>query len=324
MELLDLADAAMLVQVSAQTLRNYIREGRLSEYRHGKRIRVDRLELQTLFEPQRQTDAPRATGPRIFAVCNHKGGVGKTTTASTLGYFLAERGRTLMIDADPQAHLTQVYGFDSDKLEKTLYEVMVKGFPLLEVMLSVPEKLQSSRAGAEGPPRCTLAMVGSNLELADTTLQVTGRPWWPNLLRNALKPALEQFDYVMIDCPPSLDALTVNAITSATDIIVPVDMGAFSLRGTAKLLDIVRHVCDPLPQPPTHRFLACRVEPNQFTDEILDQLWRHYGGRVYHTVIRKAVDVGRAQLYRQPLPVLFPNNPAAQDYAALVKEILDE
>lgn len=325
MELIDLAEAAALAQVSTQTLRNYIRAGRLAEHRQGRRIQVDRRELESLVGTQ-APPRPRTDHPRIFAVCNHKGGVGKTTSASTLGYFLAERGRTLMIDADPQAHLTQVFGVDSDKLEKTLYEVLVKGYPLMDVVQPVLESppLGHAANGKEDGAARSLYLVGSNLELADTTLQVTGRPWWANLLRNALKPALETFDYIMIDCPPSLDALTVNAIAASTDVIVPVDMGAFSLRGTVKLMDIIRHVCDQLPQPPVHRFLACRVEPNQFTDDILDQLFRHYGGRVFHTVIRKAVDVSRAQMYRQPLPILFPNNPAAQDYAALTKEILDE
>lgn len=328
MERLDLAEAAALAQVSTQTLRNFIRSGRLKEYRAGKRIQVDREELETILVAQDRArpPAPALRTPRVFAICNHKGGVGKTTSASTLGYYLAERGRTLMIDADPQAHLTQVYGVDSDKLERTLYEVLVKSYPLLDVVqpvLNSPPLECIENSEAQDASR-SLYLVGSNLELADTTLQVTGRPWWANLLRNALRPALERFDYIIIDCPPSLDALTVNAIAAATDVIVPVDMGAFSLRGTVKLMDIIRHVCDQLPQPPVHRFLACRVEPNQFTEDILDQLWRHYGGRVFHTVIRKAVDVSRAQMYRQPLPVLFPNNPAAQDYAALAKEMLDE
>lgn len=323
LDLLDLSEAAALVQVSTQTLRSYIREGRLTAHPQGKRLRVDRDEVLSLFA-QTEKPAPTSRSPRIFAVCNHKGGVGKTTTASTIGFLLARIGPTLLIDADPQAHLTQVFGIDSDKLEKTLYEVMVKGLPILDVALPVPETdRDTGTLEGVGAEPC-LYLVGSNLELADTTLQVTGRPWWANLLRNALKPALEHFQFVVIDCPPSLDALTCNAIAAATDIIVPVDMGAFSLRGTVKLMDIVRHVCDQLPNPPSHRFLACRVEPNQFTDDILDQLWRNYGGRVYHTVIRKAVDVSRAQMYRRPLPALFPNNPATQDYVALVKEILDE
>lgn len=318
MELLDLTEAAALARVSSHTLRNYIRTGQLTAHGTRKRVRIDRAQLETLFAPRHP---PATAGPRIFAVCNHKGGVGKTTTVAALGWYFGLRGRTLMIDADPQAHLTQVWGIDSDKLDRTLYEVLVKGWPIIDVLQPIQERFAVEGVETQ-PPQ--LSIIGSNLELADTTLQVTGKPWWANLLRNALRPALDQYSYILIDCPPSLDALTVNAIAASTDIIVPVDMGAFSLRGTVKLMDIVRHVCEGIAQAPKQRFLACRVEPNQFTEDVLEQLWRHYGNSVYRTVIRKAVDVGRAQMYRKPLPVLFPNNPGAQDYAALAKEILDE
>ena len=319
MDLLDLADAAALVQVSPHTLRNYVRGGRLTRHGTSKRLRLEKKQLEALFATA--PPAKAASGTRVFALCNHKGGVGKTTTAAALGWLFSRRGKTLLIDADPQAHLTQVYGLDSDKLDRTLYEVMVKGMSIKDAMIPLPDPQEDPDVPVPEP---SLYIVGSNLELADTTLQVTGRPWWATLLRNALKPVQDEFAYVIIDCPPSLDALTVNALASATDILVPVDMGAFSLRGTVKLLDMVRHVCDEMTNPPRERFVACRVEPNQFTEDILEQLWRHYGGRVCHTVIRKAVDVGRAQMYRQPLPVLFPNNPGTHDYIALAKELLDE
>ena len=310
----DLAELAARYQVSIHTLRNYIRAGKLTQHGAGKAAQVEDEEIAALFAPK-----PTAPSRRIFAICNHKGGVGKTTSAAALGWFLSRRARTLMIDADPQGHLTQVYGFDSDRLERTLYEVLVKSLPLQDAILPVP--LENA---PEGYDPTMLCLVGSNLELAETTLQVTGRPWWVKLLRNALRPVQEDFQYIVIDCPPSLDALTVNAIAAATDIIVPVDMGAFSLRGTVKLLESLRHVSEELPNPPVVRFLATRIEPNQFTEDILDQLWRNYEGRVLNTVIRKAVDVGRAQMYRSPLPLLFPNNMSTHDYAALTRELLNE
>ncbi len=314
MQRIDLADAATRYQVSTHTLRNYIRAGKLTQYGAGKSVQVSCDELSALFAPKHPTPTRR-----IFAICNHKGGVGKTTSAAALGWFLSRRAPTLMIDADPQGHLTQVYGLDSDLLERTLYEVMVKSLPIQDAILPIQ---------VEGLPEDfdphSLCIVGSNLELAETTLQVTGRPWWVKLLRNALRPVMEEFQYIVIDCPPSLDALTVNAIAAATDIIVPVDMGAFSLRGTVKLLESLRHVSEELPNPPSVWFLATRIEPNQFTEDILEQLWRNYEARVLNTVIRKAVDVGRAQMYRSPLPLLFPNNMSTHDYAALTRELLNE
>jgi chromosome partitioning protein len=309
-QLIELAEAATRFQVSAHTLRNYLRAQRLTRHSDGKATLLDCDELSALFAPK-----PSSGRSRIFGVMNHKGGVGKTTTAAAVGWFLAQRAPTLLIDADPQGHLTQVFGLDSDRLERTLYEVMVKSMPMAEAVLPVT---------ANVPEGTTLSIVGSNLELAETTLQVTGRPWWAKILRTALKPVMTEYRYVVIDCPPSLDALTINAIAASTDIIIPVDMGAFSLRGTVKLLEILRHVAEELPEPPAYRFLATRVEPNQFTEDVLDQLWRNYGDLVLNTVIRKAVDVGRAQMYRAPLPVMFPNNPGTYDYGALTKELLDE
>lgn len=311
---IDLAEAAALYQISTHTLRNYIRSQKLTQYGVGKAVQLDCAELAALFAPKHP-----ATGRRVFAICNHKGGVAKTTTAGALGWFLSRRAQTLMIDADPQGHLTQVCGLDSDALERTLYEVMVKGLPIQEAI----QPIVLREPPLEFEPS-SLSIVGSNLELAETTMQVTGRPWWAKILRNALKPVINDYPYIVIDCPPNLDALTVNAIAAATDIIVPVDMGAFSLRGTVKLLEIMRHVGEELSEAPAVWFLATRVEPNQFTEDVLDQLWRAYDSRVLNTVIRKAVDVGRSQMYRCPLPVMFPNNMTTNDYAALTRELLNE
>jgi chromosome partitioning protein len=277
---------------------------------------VDRAELLTQLDPARavRPDDRR----RIFAICNHKGGVGKTTTSAALGWFFAQIAPTLLIDADPQAHLTQVHGLDSDKLERTLYEVLVQGLPIQEAIQPVP----GEESEVDGSP--SLYIVGSNLELAGTTLQLSGRPWWVTTLRNALRPVLGQYRFVIVDCPPTLDTLTLNALAAATDVIIPVDMGAFSLRGTVTLRDMIRHVAEQMDVPPKDRFLACRLESNQLSEQILDELWTHYGEKMFRTVIRKAVDVGRAQWYRQPLPVMFPNNPATHDYAALAREILED
>lgn len=311
---IDLAEAATLHQVSTHTLRNYIRSGKLTQNGHGKAAQLDCAELSALFAAKNPP-----VSKRVFAICNHKGGVAKTTTAGALGWFLSRRAQTLMIDADPQGHLTQVCGLDSDGLERTLYEVMVKGLPIQDAI----QPIILREPPLEFEPN-SLSIVGSNLELAETTMQVTNRPWWAKILRNALKPVLNDYQYIVIDCPPNLDALTVNAIAAATDVVVPVDMGAFSLRGTVKLLEIMRHVGEELSEAPAVWFLATRVEHNQFTEDVLDQLWKAYDNRVLHTVIRKAVDVGRSQMYRCPLPVMFPNNMTTLDYAALTRELLHE
>lgn len=318
MEMIDLPTGAALTQLSPHTLRSYARSGRVVATGDGKAMQFDREELMAKLDPARPINL--GTKPRVFAICNHKGGVGKTTTTAALGWFLSAYHPTLLIDSDPQGHLTQVHGLNGDKLDRTLHEVLVRGLPLADAIQPVPDPAEGLFEEREFH---RLSIVGSNLELAETTLQVSGRPWWVKTLRNALKPVLEEYRFVLIDCPPTLDALTLNALAAATDVIIPVDMGAFSLRGTVTLLDMIRHVAQEIENPPRERFLACRVEQNQLTEQVLEELWKHYGPRMLHTVIRKAIDVGRAQMFRQPLPLMFPNNPATWDYAALVKELFD-
>lgn len=311
MDVLSLSEAAEQVKVSMQTLRNYIREGKLTEYRRGKRFMVDRTELLTLFAPVRVTPRKPSEQLRVIAVCNQKGGVGKTTTVSALGYLLAQQYPTLVIDADPQGNLTQSFGIDPDKLNKTLYEVMVEGLPLEAAIQKVP------------PPPAALSLIGSNLDLAATSRQVSGRLGWESLLQDALQPLLGSYQYVLIDCPPNLDTLTINALTAATEVIVPVDMGVYSLRGTAKLLDLIQDVRKVNPRLGIPRFLACRSEATKLSETIIAEMTRAYSSHVFHTVIRKGVAVGEAQLAHRPLLVVSPNSHPARDYTALAKEVVN-
>ena len=142
-----------------------------------------------------------------------------------------------------EGNLTQTFGIDSESLPKTLYDILVDNITADQVLRCLTE-----------PP--DFALIGSNLDLADTTLAVSGLPYWGALLRDALQPVLPRFRYVVIDCPPGLDALTVNALVAATDIVVPVEMGAFSLRGTSRLLKVVNNVRKLNPSLPAPRFLA--------------------------------------------------------------------
>ena len=168
-----------------------------------------------------------------------------------------------------------------------------------------------------------LALIGSNLDLADTTLQVSGMPSWGTLLREALAPILPRFRYVVIDCPPSLDALTVNALVACTDLIVPVEMGAFSLRGTSRLLKLVNNVRKLNPTLPSPRFLACRTETTRLSEAIRQELSKGFGDRLLQTSIRKGTAVGQSQFRRRPLEVEAPTSAPARDYRALVEELLN-
>jgi chromosome partitioning protein len=249
----------------------------------------------------------------VIAIANQKGGTGKTSTAAALGYLLGQHAPTLLIDADPQGNLTQSFGIRPDKLERTLYEVLVQGLPIDQIIQHL------------SPPPAALWLIGSNLDLAQTTLQVAGRPTWAILLRNALATIRSRFKFIVIDCPPNLDALTVNALVAATEVIVPVEMGAFSLRGTSRLLDVIRDLQVLNPTLPSPRFLACRVKSNsRLSSRIQDDLGQGFAGRLFNTVIREGTAVGQSQYAKQPLAVYAPTSSPAKDYEALCKELLHE
>lgn len=309
MDLMDLTDAAKLAGASAQTLRNYIREGRLSEYRLGRKIRVSRTEVEALFKtplkPRQRRDQAR-----VIVIANQKGGTGKTTTAVCLGYYLAEEGPTLLIDADPQANLTHTYGIDPDKQEISLYEVLVEDRPIRDAMHRIK------------PPPGDLQLIGSNIDLADVPRQAARKVSPATMLRRALEPVLSEFEFIVIDCPPSLDLLTINALAVSTDIIVPVEMGAYAVRGTSKLLDVVREVREVNPDIVAPRFLGCKVTSEKLSDTLMGELWRAYKGRLFATTIAKGNRVGESQLKLKPLPLAYPDSEPAKDYKLLVKELL--
>ena len=309
MELISLPDASRIAEVSVTTLRNYIRDKRLAAYEKGGRLMVERGELAAVFGPKRLTPLEAAEGTRIIAVANQKGGVGKTTSAVALASILAREAPVLALDCDPQGNMTQAFGFDPDGQDRTLYNVLVEELPLSETFLRVP------------PPSPDLTVVPANLDLADTWRRVAGRVGLETLLKTVLAPALPKFQYVILDCPPSLDMMTINALVAATEVIVPVDMSVFSVRGMVKLMGTmqeVRKVNAALPPP---RIVACRTENTTVSQAIEEELRKKFGGSVFRAAIPRGKDIPAAHAARRPLPFHAPKSKAAMAYEALAAEV---
>ena len=311
MELVGLPDAAKVVGVSITTLRNYLRDQRLTLYEKGGRFMVERGELLAVFGPKRISPAEAAGGCRLIAVANQKGGVGKTTTAVALAAILAREAPVLAIDCDPQGNMTQAFGFEPDGLEKTLYNVLVEDIPVAEAYLRV------------GPPPPDLSLVPGNLDLADTWRRVAGRVGLETLLKTCLQALSSRFHYAILDCPPSLDMMTINALVAATEAIVPVDMSVFSVRGMVKLMGTMQEVRKVNPDLPPPRIVACRTDNTTVGKAIEEALRNKFGGSVFKAAIPRGKDIPAANAARRPLPLHAPRSKPARAYEALAAEVRD-
>jgi chromosome partitioning protein len=205
--------------------------------------------------------------------------------------------------------MTQAFGYDPDGQDRTLYNVLVEDIPLDETFLLV------------GPPPPNLTIVPANLDLADTWRRVAGRVGLETLLKTVIFPFLPKFRYVILDCPPSLDMMTINALVAATEVIVPVDMSVFSVRGMVKLMGTmqeVRKVNSDLPPP---KIVACRTENTTVSQTIEEGLRKKFGGSVFKTAIPRGKDIPAAHAARRPLPFHAPRSKAAIAYEALAEEV---
>src|SRR6516162_8692824 len=290
MELISLPEASRIAEVSITTLRNYIRDKRLAAYEKGGRFMVERGELASVFGPKRLSPHGTADGTRIVAITNQKGGVGKTTTAVALASILAREAPVLALDCDAQGNMTQAFGFEPDGHDRTLYSVLVEDIALDNAFLQVL------------PPPANLTIVPANLDLADTWRRVAGRVGLETLLKTVLMPFLSRFRFIVLDCPPSLDMMTINALVAATEAIVPVDMSVFSVRGMVKLMGTMQEVRKVNPDLPPPRIVACRTDNTTVSKAIEEGLRKKFGSSVFKAAIPRGKYIPAANAARRPLP----------------------
>jgi len=250
---------------------------------------------------------------RIVAMVNQKGGCGKTTSAINTAAAFAELGkRVLLVDFDPQAHATIGLGCDPDRLDRTIYDVLTR-----------PNTALSSVMFSTGTPGLSLAPC--NVLLASTELEMIGRPGKELLLARALQTVRDSFDLCVIDCPPSLGVLTLNALVTCTDVIVPVQMHYYALEGLRRLLETVRIIQQrfhPYAVENIGVLLTFIEERTTFCRQIQQQMREVFGPLVFNTVIHRNIRLAEAPSAGESVLTYAPQSKGAADYRSLAAEIL--
>jgi chromosome partitioning protein len=255
----------------------------------------------------------RSHGPaRIIAMCNQKGGVGKTTTTINLGAALAECGRrVLLVDFDPQGALSVGLGIPTHELDVTIYNlVMERGHDIRDVV-------QHTRTH-------NLDIIPANIDLSAAEVQLVGEVAREMVLARVLRPLADEYDVILIDCQPSLGLLTVNALTAAHGVIIPLECEFFAMRGVALLVETIDKICDRLnPRLEVDGILATMYDGRTLhSREVVRSVVDHFGDRVFHTVISRTVKFPDASLAGEPITTYASTHPAAEAYRQLARELI--
>jgi chromosome partitioning protein len=268
---------------------------------------------QRRTRPIPEPEPLKSHGPaRVVALCNQKGGVGKTTSTINLGAALTEYGRrVLLLDFDPQGALSVGLGVQPHQLDRTVYDVLMESSVGLDDVL-----LKTNVPGMD--------LVPSNIDLSAAEVQLVNEVAREQTLARALTPALPDYDLVLIDCQPSLGLLTVNALTAADEVVIPLECEFFSLRGVALLIDTIEKVRERL-NPRLHiaGILATMYDSRTVHGrEVFARVVEAFGDTVFDTVITRTVRFPETTVAGEPITTWAPSSSGAQQYRALAKEVL--
>jgi len=248
----------------------------------------------------------------VLAVANQKGGVGKSTTAVNLAACLGALGnRTLLIDLDPQGNATSGFGLNVGKRDRCIYDALLGGVPVVEVI----EATESEQ----------VFVVPATIELAGAEIELVSALSRENRLKNILAPINTEFDFIIVDCPPSLGLLTINALTAANGLMIPIQCEYYALEGLAKLMDSVRLVRAHLNSSLEVFGVVMTMYDSRtrLSQQVVDEVREYFDGKAFDTLIPRTVRLSEAPSFGQPITVFDPLGKGANAYRSLAKEVVE-